>query len=72
MPVVTLCAVVKRLREAPNMAELDRVSHLIQFVPTITERDSCAAIYKERAAELTAPQDPENQPENQKCSASSK
>jgi hypothetical protein len=70
MPVVTHHAVAKRLREAGNMADLDRVSNLIQFVPSITERESLAAIYKERAAELKPPQhdQPHHPLENLKCS----
>lgn len=48
-------AVARRLYEARDRAELDRASHLIQYLPSSTDRDFAAGIFKARAAQFPTP-----------------
>ena len=57
MPVVTYSAVAMRLRKAADPLELERVGHLIQFVPSIADREKLNGIYKERSTGFKAPKD---------------
>lgn len=49
---VTYKAVAMRLSSVSTPAELERVSHLIQFVPSITERTELSRLYLTRAKQF--------------------
>lgn len=52
---VTYGSVARRLYEATNRAELDRASHLIQYLPSSTDRDFAAGIFKTRSEQFPVP-----------------
>lgn len=54
-PVVTYAAVARRLYEATDRAELDRASHLIQYLPSAGDRNFAAGIFRARADQFPVP-----------------
>lgn len=49
---VTYKAVAMRLSSVSTPAELERVSHLIQYVPSCTDRNELARLYLNRAKQF--------------------